>query len=126
MTTKKTTITEDKVINDDFWGHHDVYRIVSRVPARYIVWNIGENMGTDEYIPFTTMLRPDDPDCFDINRKDLLAVKLKKEEVMILRDAAHNGASNLANARACIRSKDVRKANLAKQALPIYERISTQ
>lgn len=29
----------------------DIFEIVEKIPACFFVWNIGENMGTDEYIP---------------------------------------------------------------------------
>lgn len=29
----------------------DIFEIVEKIPVRFFVWNIGENMGTHEYIP---------------------------------------------------------------------------
>ena len=36
----------------------DVFEIVEKIPVRFFVWNIGENMGTHEYIPVCEDLHP--------------------------------------------------------------------
>ena len=35
----------------DLNDRNDIFEIVEKIPKNYFVWNIGENMGTDEYIP---------------------------------------------------------------------------
>ena len=60
------------------------YKIVEKVPTDYVVWNIGEHMGSDEYIPFCQVI----PGTLHIVADTLLAVKLPKEEVKILRKVA--------------------------------------
>ena len=66
----------------------DVFQIVEKIPAGYYVWNIGANMGTDEYIPMAQDLRPEDKENFEINLYTLKAIKLTAEEVKLLRKAA--------------------------------------
>ena len=29
----------------------DIFEIVEKIPVGFFIWNIGENMGTHEYIP---------------------------------------------------------------------------
>ena len=47
-------------------GTEKTYEIVSKIPYNFIVWNIGENMGHDEYIPLCQLLNASD---FNINPK---------------------------------------------------------
>ena len=54
----------------------DVFEIVEKIPRNFFVWNIGENMGSDEYIPFCEKLHPEDKDNFEININTLKAIKL--------------------------------------------------
>lgn len=56
----------------------DVFEIVEKIPANYFVWNIGENMGTDEYIPLVHDLHPEDKDEYTINRNTMKAIKLPR------------------------------------------------
>lgn len=50
-------IEGNKIISTSLWNT-DVFEIVEKIPSNYLVWNIGENMGTDCYIPICQMLRP--------------------------------------------------------------------
>ena len=38
----------------------DIFEIVEKIPAGFFVWNIGENMGSNEYIPLAQDLHPED------------------------------------------------------------------
>ena len=40
----------------------DVFEIVNKISRGFIVWNIGDNMGTDEYIPLAMRLSYDKND----------------------------------------------------------------
>lgn len=44
-------IEGNKIISTSLWNTH-TFEIVEKIPGNYIVWNIGENMGTDLYILF--------------------------------------------------------------------------
>lgn len=72
------------------FGNYE-YRIVNKVPRNYTVWNIGNHMETDDYIPFVRII----PHTFNIDQRSLCAVKLKKEEVEILRKVAGSGSTYL-------------------------------
>ena len=50
-------IEGNKIISTSLWNT-DVFEIVEKIPSNYLVWNIGENMGTDLYIPICQMLHP--------------------------------------------------------------------
>lgn len=54
----------------------DVFEIVEKIPVNFFVWNIGENMGTHEYIPVCEDLHPEDKDNYEINTKTLKTVKV--------------------------------------------------
>ena len=49
----KNTIT-----TKDTFGKTRSYELVGKIPSGFFVWNIGENMGTDEYIPICEDLHP--------------------------------------------------------------------
>ena len=51
----------------------DIFEIVEKIPAGFFVWNIGDNMGHDEYIPICKDLHKED---FEIDTTDLKAIKL--------------------------------------------------
>ena len=42
----------------------NVFKIVEKIPSGFYVWNIGENMGSDEYIPLCQDLYPEIKDDF--------------------------------------------------------------
>ena len=47
-----TKIENGKIYTESTLNNrNDIFEIVEKIPSNYFVWNIGENMGTDEYIP---------------------------------------------------------------------------
>lgn len=70
----KNTIT-----TTDTFGKCSTYEVVNKIPYGFFVWNIGENMGTDEYIPICEDLHPEDKDNYEINPNTLKAIKLSVE-----------------------------------------------
>lgn len=108
-------------------GNLHTYEIVEKIPYHFFVWNIGENMGTDKYIPIcepsNTKLSTG---LCEINPDTLKAIRLKKFEVHLLREAASVGICSLSVARRAAqneKSQENRK-KLAKMVLPIFERIT--
>ena len=109
----------------------DIFEIVEKVSERFIVWNIGDNMGTDEYIPLAMRLsyNKDDDNYYNINSNNLKAIKLPVEEVKALREAAHNGISCLVDAEKALKSKrkgywSDRKREHAKRTIDIFRKIT--
>ena len=107
----------------------DVFEIVDKIPANFFVWNIGENMGSDEYIPLAQDLRPGDKENFEINPYTLKAIRLNPEEVQILRKAAAVGVNSLKTAEKALRSKrrgywSDRKRKAAEMTIDIFRKIS--
>ena len=93
------------------------------------VWNIGENMGSDEYIPLAQDLRPGDKENFEINPYTLKAIRLNPEEVQILRKAAGIGVNNLKAAEKALKSKrrgywSDRKRKEAENSIDIFRKIT--
>jgi len=91
----------------DIMGYTNTYEIVDHIPAGFFVWNIGENMGHEEYIPICEPLYPglpkSNPDSYHINPETVKAIKLAKEEVAILRDAAGYGVTSKKAAKSAIK-----------------------
>lgn len=107
----------------------DIFEIVEKIPAGFFVWNIGENMGTDEYIPICEDLHPDDKDNYEINTSTLKAIKLSREDVEALREAAHVGIVSKKTAEKALKSKrhgywSNRKREQAEKTICIFKRIT--
>ena len=107
----------------------DVFEIVDKVPGNFYIWNIGENMGPDEWIPLAQDLNPGDKENFEINPETLKAIRLNPEEVQILRKAAGIGVNNLKAAEKALKSKrrgywSDRKRKAAEMTIDIFRKIS--
>lgn len=108
---------------------NDIFEVVEKIPAGFFVWNIGENMGTDEYIPICEDLHPEDKDNYEINPSTIKAIKLSVEEVKALREAAHVGIVSKKTAEKALKSKrrgywSDRKREQAEKTIDIFKRIT--
>ena len=108
---------------------NDIFEIVEKIPSNYFIWNIGENMGTDEYIPICEDLHPEDKDNYEINQNTVKAIKLSIEEVKALREAAHVGINSKKTAEKALKSKRTgynadRKRKAATATIDIFKRIT--
>ena len=106
----------------------DVFEIVGKIPVRFFVWNIGENMGTHEYIPVCEDLHPEDKNSYEINTATLKAVKVTPDEWKKLDKAATWGDGNLKQAEKALKSKRKgytadRKRAAAELTIEIFRRI---
>ena len=120
---------KDDTITSETLGKTDIYKIVKKIPFGFYVWNIGENMGSDEYIPLCQDLYPGIKDDHSINSDTLRAIKLPKEEVELLREAAGWGVVNLKEAEKALKSKRhsymaEKKRESARKTIVIFERIT--
>ena len=109
-------------------GKNNIFEIVEKIPAGFFVWNIGENMGTHEYIPVCEDLHPEDKDNYEINTATLKAVKVTPDEWEKLNKAATWGVGNLKQAEKAIKSKrhgytSDRKRTAAELTIEIFRRI---
>ena len=109
-------------------GKTDVFEIAEKIPVNFFVWNIGENMGTHEYIPVCEYLHPENKDNFEINAATLKAVKVAPDEWGKLNKAAHCGVGNLKQAEKALKSKrrgywSDRKRAAAELTIDIFRRI---
>ena len=107
----------------------DVFEIVEKIPAGFFVWNIGDNMGLDEYIPICKDLHPEDKENFEIDTASLKAIKLPINEVKALRQAASWGVNSKATAEKALKSKRTgynadRKRKAATATIDIFKRIT--
>ena len=106
----------------------DVFEIIEKIPVGFFVWNIGENMGTHEYIPVCEDLHPEDKDDYSINPATLKAVRVSPEEWEKLDKAANWGVGNLKQAEKALKSKrrgytSDRKRVAAELTIEIFRRI---
>lgn len=113
----------------DLCERKDVFEIVEKIPAGFFVWNIGDNMGLDEYIPICKGLHPGDKDNFEIDTASLKAIKLPINEVKALRQAASWGVNSKSTAEKALKSKRTgynadRKKKAATATIEIFERIT--
>ena len=113
----------------DLCERKDVFEIVEKIPAGFFVWNIGDNMGLDEYIPICKDLHPGDKDNFEIDTASLKAIKLPINEVKALRQAASWGVNSKSTAEKALKSKRTgynadRKRKAATATIEIFERIT--
>ena len=120
---KKTITTKDT------FGKSRSYEVVEKIPSGFFVWNIGENMGTDEYIPICEDLHPEDKDNYEINQNTVKAIKLSVEEVKALRKAASVGINSKKTAEKALKSKrrgywSDRKRAEAEKTIDIFKRIT--
>lgn len=97
-------INGNTITNENIFAKN-TFEIVEKIPAGFFVWNIGENMGSDEYIPLAEELKPDDKENFEINPDTLKAIKLSTKEVKALRKAAGWGITNKKDAEKALKSK---------------------
>lgn len=123
----KFKVKGDTITSETLWNT-DIYKIVEKIPFNFYVWNIGENMGSDEYIPLCQDLYPGIKDNYSINPDTLRAIKLPKEEVKLLREAAGWGIGNLKQAEKALKSKrrgytSDRKRAAAELTIEIFRRI---
>ena len=114
----------------DLCEKNDVFEIVEKIPAGFFVWNIGDNMGLDEYIPICEDLHPEDKDSYEINPSTLKAIKLRREDVEALREAAHIGIVSKTTAEKALKSKrrgywSDRKRAEAEKTIDIFKRITS-
>lgn len=124
---KEFEIIGNTVISRAF--KEDVFQIVERIPNRFFVWNIGENMKSSEWIPLCEDLHPGDKDDYSINPDTLKAIKLPENEVKLLRDAATVGVNSLSSAEKALKSRrrgymSDRKREQAEKVIDIFRRIS--
>lgn len=127
---KEFRIENNKIYsNSGLCGKTDIFDIVDKIPSGFFVWNIGENMGSDEYIPLAQDLKPSNNESFEINPYTLKAIKLNSEEVKLLRNAASVGVNNRITAEKALKSKrkgywSNRKREQAEKTIEIFNRIT--
>ena len=107
----------------------DIFEIVEKIPVGFFVWNIGDNMGLDEYIPICRDLHPEDKENFEIDTTSLKAIKLPIDEVKVLREAAACGVNSKKTAEKALRSKrkgywSDRKRKAANATIEIFNKIT--
>ena len=124
----KFEIKGNTITSENQFGK-DTFEIVDKIPAGFFVWNIGENMGSNEYIPLAEDLKPNDKENFEIRRDTLKAIKLSVEEVKALRKAGGWGITSRAAAEKALRSKrkgyiSNHKREAAATTIEIFNRIT--
>ena len=117
------------ITTKDTFGNSCSYEVADKMQAGELVWNIGANMGCDDYIPICRMLHPGNKDDYNIDPATVKAIRLQRDEVKALRAAASVGVNSLDTARKALASKrrgywSDRKRQHAAATLSIFERIT--
>ena len=120
---------EKTITTKDTFGKSRSYEVVEKIPDGFFVWNIGDNMGLDEYIPICEDLHPEDKDNYELKTSTLKAIRLSREEVETLREAAHVGIVSKKTAEKALKSKrrgywSDRKREQAEKTIDIFKRIT--
>lgn len=103
-----------------------VFTVMDQAPSNYIVWNIPTD-ATPGYIPFCTIIHDAENEWRrEVNTDTLIAIPCTIEEKEIINKAAAYGCGNLKQAKKYLARKTYNKITheLAKKALPIYERLT--
>lgn len=122
-----TVVCDGKTVAVAQPGHPThVFRIVRAIPKGYSLWSIGENMGTEEYIPLCKPKQGYGP--YSVDTGALLAIKLPREEVLLLRKAAWYGGTITQLERALKRKGSVRLVtpDELQQAIEILRRLKEE
>lgn len=119
---------KDDTITSETLGKTDIFEIVEKIPVGFFVWNIGENMGTHEYIPVCENLHQENKNDYSINPATLKAVKVAPDEWEKLDRAASWGVGNLKQAEKALKSKRKgytadKKRAAAELTIEIFHRI---
>lgn len=126
---KSLKIENNKIYRKTALGERiDTFKIVDKIPKGFFIWNIGENMGTHEYIPICEDLHLENKDSFAINLATLKAVKVTPEEWKKLNNAAMWGVANLQQAEKALRNKrrgyiSNKAREAAELTIDIFQRI---
>ena len=113
----------------DTSGKMCVYEVVNKIPSNFFIWNIGENIGTREFIPIAEWLKPEDKEDFHINIETVKVIPVNPEEWAKLDKAASLGVGNLKEAEKAIKSKRSgywtdKRREIAKLTIDIFKRIT--
>lgn len=109
--------TEENISIQDNSCNREIlkYKKVNKIMSHWKIWNIGNLMGHDEYLPLFCNQTPQIcGSLYEVDINTLKAIKLPKEEIKILREAASVGCRNLETVD-CIDDKKLRM--LAKKIL---------
>ena len=117
------------ITTNDTYGKACTYEITDKMLPGELVWNIGANMGSDDYIPVCRMLHPGNKDDYNIDPASVKAIRLPRDEVKALRAAASVGVNSLETAHKALESKRRgywadRKRAAAESTIDIFRRIS--
>ena len=120
----KRTIT-----TKDTWGKENTYEIIDKIPFNFFIWNIGENIGTHEYIAVAEWLEPGNKDNYSIKPETVKVIPVKPDEWEKLNKAASVGINSLKTAEKALKSKrrgywSDRKREAAKISIDIYRKIT--
>lgn len=110
------------------YGETRTYEVTDKMLLGELVWNIGANMGSDDYIPICRKLRPGVEDDYNIDPASVKAIRLPRDDVKALRAAASVGVNNLDTATKAMQSKQRgywadRKRDAAEKTIDIFRRI---
>lgn len=108
--------------HDNGYGTTYIFEVVKKIPSGFEIWNIPE-IGNGEYIPICQAIN------HNVNTETLKAIKLSKEDVLVLSKAASAGIKTIIKAKRTL-SRTAKTAyakenqRRAEKVIPILERIT--
>ena len=110
------------IINEvNKWGKEYSYKIVSKIPQNYNIWNIEGIEKHPEYLPLCVTF----PGTYTVLTDSLLAIRMSEEDQKILHKCSiRTGASNLAKCKRLLKRKNLKQStrDLVMAALPLFEK----
>lgn len=124
MTDRIERTTNYIFTHGDFVGHHRAFEKVEKIPAGFFVWNVPEMF--PDVVPLAELIRPGDPDCYEIEPRTLKYLEIEPEKAARLRDAAGAGAGNLKECKKRLNRRDNYTRTRARAALEVFEEIENR
>lgn len=117
------------ITTKDTWGKENTYEIVDKIPFNFFVWNIGENVGTHEYIAIAEWLEPGNKDNYNIKPETVKVIPVEPDEWEKLNKAASVGINSFKATEKALKSKrrgywSDRKRKAAEMTIDIFRKIS--
>lgn len=117
-------MTTYEISRNDTFGRTDVFEIVDKIPGDYVIWNIHQIDGHEDYLPLCQLI----PGGYEVRLSTLKAVKLESSEevAFIMKFSMRTGCGNYSKTKRRLSDRRLKSENrqAAEKALAIFERIT--
>lgn len=113
-----------QIVKDTTFGRTDVFKIVEKIPGDYVIWNIHQIEGHEDYLPMCQLISGG----YEVRLSTLKAVKLESSEevAFIMKFSMRTGCGNYSETKRRLSARRLKAENrqAAEKALAIFERIT--